>query len=1429
MELFKLLGKIIIDNAEARKALQDVSNEGQQTESKLSKAFGAFGKGAAIAGKAIATGLAVGGAAMAGLTTKALQAAGDLEQNMGGAEAVFGELGKTIGDMKTPMQTFNAETGKVETSTKSLEEVSKQAFQNMGLSQSDYLATANKMGALFKGAGFETQEALNLSSQAMQRAADVASIMGIDTEAAMEAVAGAAKGNFTMMDNLGVAMNDTAIGAYALEKGINKTTAEMSQQEKIGLAMEMFLDKTSYAAGNYAKENATLAGSLGTAKAAMTNFLAGSGDVDSLVSSFSNLANVVVKSISEIAPRLTKGLSDLVQQVVPLIPPLLNQLLPVLVEGATTLISGLVSAMPGIIQAIMNVLPALIDAVMQLITQLATALPQIIEPIVSALPQIINAIVSALPALIPALIDGLVQIIVMLCTSLPQIIQPIIDNLPTIIISIVNALVQNLPALIQGAIQLIMGIVTALPQIIQALVDAIPTIVSLVVEAVLSNLPAIIMGLIQVVMGIVVALPQILGSLISAIPAALSGVWDGIANVFSNLGSWFGEKFKGAKDAAVNAWSDAKEKWNGVKTKVVDGFNDLKDKVSTKFKESKDAAEKKWSDAKSKWSDVKNKVVDGFSDLKTKIGTKFNDAKTTAQQKWSDAKSKFNTVKNNVVSAFSNLKDNIGTKFNEAKTAAQQKWSDAKSKFNTVKNNVVSAFSNLKDNIGTKFTEAKNRAISAFSDIKSKFVNIGSNIVRGIWSGLSSSLGWLKSMISGWVGNVKSFIKNLFGIHSPSTWARDEIGKMLAEGVAVGIESEISSVEAAMEELGTRTFEAAKRTMDDGTISDIIQEVNKEAAASLQKAASNLNNATFAAGQRNIQDSAIAESLAGWTEKTVAAVEKQYDTFSVYNELTLADEAAYWDKARKLFSEGTEERISLDKKYFETSRKLGEEQQKFDEEAFKNQESLAKEAESIENNKVKSAAERLETYKLYNKVTLADEVAFWNKVRQQFKEGTANRIEADKKYFEASTKLEEEHKKFDEDNAKDAENIIKNLEALKNNTVKTAQQRLDDYKVYNELTLADEVAFWDKVRQQCEEGTAVRIEADKKYFTAKEDMNAEILKAEETLQKSLDEINQRAVKRADDLAHSFSIFESGIIDETELTSDDMMNNLTSQLNTLTFWEQEMGFLKSRIGEGALYEEIKALGVDGLNQVRALNKMNDHEMKQYITLYEQRYKKASAIAGKELQKEVKADKEKAFKTYGETLEGLGVVIQEYSPELQEEATTVFEGVRMKIAEKMGLAKDDIRVILTGIQEMLSSFNFQFGGISVDNVGFLTGLNGTDIEWHSKAMNHAMLLDKPTIFGYDAAKGNYLGAGEAGTEVVAGSHTLMNMISNAVQEQNSTMTYYMQKIIEVLAKYFPQVVDSMGRPIVFDSVAAANAMAVPMNEALGKLTSRKDRGR
>ena len=198
--------------------------------------------------KSLASGLASLG--IGDMVKQAISLAGDLQQNIGGSESVFKNYAGTI--QKT------AET----------------AASSLGLSQSKYLATATKMGSLFQGSGFSVAQSADMVTQSMQRASDVASIMGISVDSAMEAVAGMAKGNFTMMDNLGVAINDTNLQIYAQEKGLGKLS---TTQQKVNAAMQMFLDKSDYAAGNYAKENDTYSGALTTFKAELEDFAAEAG------------------------------------------------------------------------------------------------------------------------------------------------------------------------------------------------------------------------------------------------------------------------------------------------------------------------------------------------------------------------------------------------------------------------------------------------------------------------------------------------------------------------------------------------------------------------------------------------------------------------------------------------------------------------------------------------------------------------------------------------------------------------------------------------------------------------------------------------------------------------------------------------------------------------------------------------------------------------------------------------------------------------------------------------------------------------------------------------------------------------------------------------------------------------------------------------
>lgn len=230
------------------------------------------------------SGLAKGAAALGvgKLFKDAIDGAGELEQNIGGSISVFKEYAGTV------------------------QASAKTAYESLGLSESKYLATATKMGALFQGTGSSAAKSAEMTTNAMKRAADVASIMGISIDDAMYSISGMAKGNFTMMDNLGVAMNDTTLQIYAQEKGLGKLE---TTQQKVNAAYQMFMDKTEYAAKNYEKENETYSGSLTTLKAEFENFMAEAGTaMMPLVSQGIKLLGSALHDLSPIISTVAEGI-----------------------------------------------------------------------------------------------------------------------------------------------------------------------------------------------------------------------------------------------------------------------------------------------------------------------------------------------------------------------------------------------------------------------------------------------------------------------------------------------------------------------------------------------------------------------------------------------------------------------------------------------------------------------------------------------------------------------------------------------------------------------------------------------------------------------------------------------------------------------------------------------------------------------------------------------------------------------------------------------------------------------------------------------------------------------------------------------------------------------------------------------------------------
>lgn len=363
---------------------------------------------------------------------KSLSLGAELQQNLGGTEAVFGKHADA------------------------LQAKAKEAYKNMGLSASDYMATANKMGSLFQGSGVSQVKSLQMTEKAMQRAADVASVMGIDTSMAMESIAGAAKGNFTMMDNLGVAMNATTLKAYALEKGINFDWNTADNAEKAELAMQMFMDRTSQYAGNFARESQeTLSGSIGAMKAAGQDLLANLAMGEDVSASMQNLVTAAVGAASNILPAIGNVLASLpvaigtaIETGLPLMGQKASELITALTTGINTKIPELAANLPGMVQTalsgISGSLPGVVAKGAELLRGLGNA-------IITNAPTLASAAASAVESLVGFIGDNLPKIAAKGGELIGQLAAGLIKNLPKIAAAAVRIgafLIQNLGSLV---------------------------------------------------------------------------------------------------------------------------------------------------------------------------------------------------------------------------------------------------------------------------------------------------------------------------------------------------------------------------------------------------------------------------------------------------------------------------------------------------------------------------------------------------------------------------------------------------------------------------------------------------------------------------------------------------------------------------------------------------------------------------------------------------------------------------------------------------------------------------------------------------------------------------------------------------------------------------------------------------------------------
>lgn len=142
------------------------------------------------------------------------------------------------------------------------------------------------------------------------------------------------------------------------------------------------------------------------------------------------------------------------------------------------------------------------------------------------------------------------------------------------------------------------------------------------------------------------------------------------------------------------------------------------------------------------------------------------------------------------------------------------------------------------------------------------------------------------------------------------------------------------------------------------------------------------------------------------------------------------------------------------------------------------------------------------------------------------------------------------------------------------------------------------------------------------------------------------------------------------------------------------------------------------------------------------------------------------------------------------------TNILGNIKNKFSSILEGAKN---IVSNAINRIKSFFNFSWSlpklklpHISISGSFSLTppSVPHFGIEWYKKAMDDGMIMNQPTIFGYNAKSNQFLAGGEAGSETVVGTQSLMDMIDVAVQKKNENLENDLHEIKELLRVYLPR---------------------------------------
>ena len=372
----------------------------------------------------------------------------------------------------------------------------------------------------------------------------------------------------------------------------------------------------------------------------------------------------------------------------------------------------------------------------------------------AALSGMVTGLVTKLTEVLPTVAEVGLSIITTLVTSLGQQLPTLLSTGGQIVSQLLSGIASNLPSIAQGALNAIGGFVTGLQTNLPLVLAKGREILMNLATGIRENLPSLVSQALDILMNFATTIYDNAPTLIQTGFDVLSNLVQGILDSLPVLLSKAPEIISKFANVINDNFPTILAKGVQLIGQIIMGIIKAIPTLIANIPKIITAIVDVWEAFN--WLNLGKKAITFLKDGVLKmVGA---------------VKSAGKTIMTSITDAIKNLPSKL---LELGKNGISKLGSALSSGVSTVKSGAAKIFNGIVD---------------YFKTLPSKLLSIGKDLVKGLWNGISDMTGWVIGKIQGFGDSVLGGIKKFFGIKSPSRVFRDEVGAMLAEGMAAGIE-----------------------------------------------------------------------------------------------------------------------------------------------------------------------------------------------------------------------------------------------------------------------------------------------------------------------------------------------------------------------------------------------------------------------------------------------------------------------------------------------------------------------------------------------------------------------------------------------------------------------------------------------------------------